>query len=80
MIDMKKYFCIFSARKTGWNMNSADGSAEYELPWTGYSQYFELTPEAEFTVRCTNRFELAFIMNSACRTRSRAIRARNAGG
>ncbi len=60
MIDMKTYFASFRPEDWLEYEFTADGGTEYELPWTGYSQYFELTPQAEFTVRCTDRFELAF--------------------
>ncbi len=58
VIEMKKYFASFQPSDWVEHEFVTDGRQEYELPWSGYSQYFSLTPEYEFTVQCTDQFVL----------------------
>lgn len=59
VVDTKAYFASFQPGDWVEHAFVSDGGRVYELPWTGYSQYFELTPEYDFTVECTDRFEAA---------------------
>ncbi len=58
VIEMKKYFASFQPDDWTEYEFVTDGRREYELPWSGYSQYFSLVPEYAFTVQCTDQFEL----------------------
>lgn len=58
VIDMKKYFAVFQPSDWLEHEFTSTGDLEYKLPWTGYSQYFQLTPNYKFTVECIDRFEL----------------------
>ena len=56
VIEMEKYMKQFQPKDWIEYDFISDGRREYKLPWTGYSQYFSLTPQYDYSIACTDRF------------------------